>query len=68
MTNLLFYFTIFSLAFSQNYNSNNLLDLIKNDKPEILESIQKNGKIEEDTEKLLIEVISNYKKSNFEKK
>ncbi len=45
-----------------------LLDLIKNDKPEILESIQKNGKIEEDTEKLLIEVISNYKKSNFEKK
>ena len=44
-----------------------LLDLIKNDKPEILESIQKNGKIEEDTEKLLIEVISNYKKSNFEK-
>ncbi len=29
MTNLLFYFTIFSLAFSQNYNSNNLLDLIK---------------------------------------
>ena len=45
-----------------------LLDLIKNDKPEILESIQKNGKIEEDTEKLLIEVISNYKKSNFEKR
>ena len=45
-----------------------LLDLIKNDKPEILESIQKNGKIEEDNEKLLIEVISNYKKSNFEKK
>ena len=45
-----------------------LLDLIKNDKPEILDSIQKSGKIEEDTEKLLIEVISNYKKSNFEKK
>ena len=44
-----------------------LLDLIKNDKPEILDSIQKSGKIEEDTEKLLIEVISNYKKSNFEK-
>ena len=45
-----------------------LLDLIKNEKPEILESIQKSGKIEEDTEKLLIEVIANYKKSNFEKK
>ena len=44
-----------------------LLDLIKNEKPEILESIQKSGKIEEDTEKLLIEVITNYKKSNFEK-
>ena len=45
-----------------------LLDLIKNEKFEILESIQKSGKIEEDTEKLLIEVITNYKKSNFEKK
>ena len=45
-----------------------LLDLIKNEKPEILESIQNTGKIEENTEKLLIEVITNYKKSNFEKK
>jgi F0F1-type ATP synthase, alpha subunit len=45
-----------------------LLELIKSDKPEILESIQKSGKIEEDTEKLLSEVITNYKKSNFEKK
>ena len=45
-----------------------LLDLIKNEKPEILESIQKSGKIEEHTEKLLIEAITNYKKSNFEKK
>ena len=45
-----------------------LLELIKNEKPEILDSIQKNGKIEEDTEKLLSEVITNYKKSNFEKK
>ena len=35
---------------------------------EILESIEKSGKIEEDTEKLLSEVITNYKKSNFEKK
>ena len=45
-----------------------LLDLIKSEKPEILKSIQKSGKIEEDTEKLLSEVITNYKKSNFEKK
>ena len=44
-----------------------LLDLIKNEKPEILESIQNTGKIEENTEKLLTEVITNYKKSNFEK-
>ena len=45
-----------------------LLDLIKNEKPEILESIQNTGKIEENTEKLLTEVITNYKKTNFEKK
>ena len=45
-----------------------LLDLIKNEKPEILESIQKSGKIEENTEKLLTEVITSYKKSNFDKK
>ena len=45
-----------------------LLDLIKNEKPEILESIQKSGKIEEDTEKLLTEIITSYKKSNFDKK
>ena len=45
-----------------------LLELVKSEKPEILESIQKSGKIEENTEKLLSEVIDNYKKSNFEKK
>ena len=45
-----------------------LLELIKSEKPELLESIQKSGKIEEDIEKLLSEVITNYKKSNFEKK
>ena len=45
-----------------------LLELIKNEKPEILESIQKSGKIEENTEKLLSDLIVNYKKSNFEKK
>jgi len=45
-----------------------LLELVKNEKPEILESIQKSGKIEEETDKLLSEVITNYKQSNFEKK
>ena len=45
-----------------------LLDLIKSEKSEILESIQKSGKIDEDTEKLVSGVITNYKKSNFEKK
>ena len=44
-----------------------LLELVKNEKPEILESIQNTGKLEENTEKLLTEVITNYKKSNFEK-
>jgi F-type H+-transporting ATPase subunit alpha len=45
-----------------------LLELIKSEKPELLETIQKSGKIEEDIEKQLSEVITNYKKSNFEKK
>ena len=39
-----------------------------NEKPEILDTIQTSGKIEENTDKLLSEVIINYKKSNFEKK
>ena len=42
-----------------------LLELIKNEKPEILESIQKSGKIEEDTDKTLSEIITNYKKKFF---
>ena len=45
-----------------------LLDLVKTENPEIIESIQKTGKIEEDIDKLLTEVITNYKKTNFEKK
>ena len=44
-----------------------LLELIKNEKSEILESIQKSGKIEDDTDKILSEIITNYKK-NFLKK
>ena len=45
-----------------------LLDLVKNEHPQVLESIQKSGKIEEDIDKTLSEVITNYKKTNFEKK
>ena len=45
-----------------------LLELVKSEKPEVLESIQKSGKIEEDIDKILSEVITNYKKTNFEKK
>ena len=45
-----------------------LLELIKNEKSEILESIQKSGKIEEDTDKILSEIITSYKKKFFEKK
>ena len=45
-----------------------LLELVKSEKPEILESIQKSGKIEEEIDKVLSEVIENYKKTNFEKK
>ena len=45
-----------------------LLDLVKTENPEIIESIQKSGKIEEDIDKSLTQVITNYKKTNFEKK
>ena len=45
-----------------------LLELVKSEKPEILESIQKSGKIEEDIDKTLSEIITNYKQTNFEKK
>ncbi len=45
-----------------------LLELVKNEKPEILESIQKSGKIENEIDKTLSEIITNYKKTNFEKK
>ena len=45
-----------------------LLEIIKNEKPEILDTIQTSGKIEENTDKLLSEVIINYKKSNYKKK
>ena len=45
-----------------------LLELVKSEKQEILESIQNSGKIEDNIEKDLSEVIANYKKNNFENK
>ena len=45
-----------------------LLELVKNERPEILESIQKSGKIDEENNKALSETITNYKKINFDKK
>ena len=44
-----------------------LLETVKSENAEILESIQKSGKIEDDTEKLLIDVITKYKIKILEK-
>ena len=41
-----------------------IIDKIKLDKPEILESIQSTGKLEEDVEKNLNQIIEEYKKEN----
>ena len=42
---------------------NKIIDKCKSDKPEIIDSILSSGKLEEDTEKSLIEVITNLKKN-----
>ena len=42
---------------------NKIIDRCKSDRPEIIESILNSGKLEEDTEKNLIEVISDLKKN-----
>ena len=42
---------------------NKIIERCKSDKPEIIESILSSGKLEEDTEKSLIEVITNLKKN-----
>ena len=39
-----------------------ILQKIKSEKSEIIESIQSTGKIEEDIEKQLVEIIEEYKK------
>ena len=38
-----------------------IISKIKNDKPEILEAIKSSGKLEEDTEKSLVQIINEYK-------
>ena len=41
---------------------NDIIEKIKSEKPEIIESIQSTGKLEEDIEKSLIQLIEDYKK------
>ena len=41
-----------------------IIEKIKSNKPEILETIESSGKLEENTEKSLIEIITDYKKGN----
>jgi F-type H+-transporting ATPase subunit alpha len=38
-----------------------IINKCKSDKPEIIESIQSTGKLDEDKEKLLVEVITQFK-------
>ena len=42
---------------------NKIIEKCKTDKPEIIESIQNSGKIEDDKEKLLVEVITQLKEN-----
>ena len=42
---------------------NKIIEKCKSDKPEIIETIQSSGKLEEDEEKLLVEVISKLKEN-----
>jgi F-type H+-transporting ATPase subunit alpha len=41
-----------------------IIEKIKSDKPEILDKIQTSGKLDEETEKSLTQIIENYKKAN----
>ena len=43
---------------------NDIIEIKKNEKNEIIDSIQNSGKIEEDIEKLLSQTIEDYKKGN----
>jgi len=50
------------LKLSKNVNLK-IIEKCKSEKPEILESISNSGKLDEDNEKLLIEVIIELKKN-----
>ena len=41
---------------------NDIIEKIKSERPEIIDSIQSTGKLEEETEKSLIQLIEDYKK------
>ena len=41
-----------------------ILEKVKDEKPEILETIKSSGKLEDNIEKSLIQLIENYKKNN----
>jgi len=41
-----------------------ILEKVKSEKQEIIDSIQSTGKLEEDTQKLLSQIIEDYKKGN----
>ena len=41
-----------------------IIEKIKTDKTEIIDSIQSSGKLEENTERLLVQIIENYKSRN----
>ena len=41
-----------------------IINKVKSEKPEIVESIESTGKLEENIEKKLVEIIENYKKGN----
>ena len=43
---------------------NDIIEKIKTEKPEIIDAIQSSGKLEENTEKLLVQAIEDYKKAN----
>ena len=41
-----------------------IIEKIKSEKPEILEAVQSTGKLDENTEKLLVQIIEEHKKGN----
>ena len=41
-----------------------IIEKIKSEKPEIIDSIESTGKLEENTEKILSQIIAEYKKGN----